>query len=242
MMLPFRRRDAAALLFAQTPAGNAPDSFPSHPPELAREMVRVAHFDAKRVKELLRVRPVLANAAVDWGFGDWEDALGAASHVGNREIATMLLAEGARPSVFSAAMLGQLEVVRAFIKSQPGIQRTPGPHGISLLAHARDKAMIEYLGSLGDAGSTKAPPLTVDRIAALSGTYVYGARSDQRIEISAKNGELMFTRSGTPGRALIPLDNGSFHPAGAPQVRIEIANGVLTVLDGGFVLKATAAR
>jgi hypothetical protein len=47
------------------------------------------------------------------------------------------LAHGARPSIFSAAMLGQLAVVRAFTEAAPGVQGTPGPHGITLLAHAR---------------------------------------------------------------------------------------------------------
>src|ERR1700752_4410270 len=59
------------------------DLFPTQPPELVREMVTVAHFDLNRVKELVDARPSLARASWDWGFGDWEDALGAASHIGN---------------------------------------------------------------------------------------------------------------------------------------------------------------
>ena len=92
-----------------TPA--VPDEFPTQSPALAREMVTVSHFNPKRVKELLEQHPTLANASWDWGFGDWESALGAASHMGNLEIAQALLQHGARPSIFSAAMLGQLEVV-----------------------------------------------------------------------------------------------------------------------------------
>jgi hypothetical protein len=56
-------------------------------PAIVKEMVTVAHNDAKRVRELLEQHPSLANASVDWGFGDWEDALGAAAHTGRREIA-----------------------------------------------------------------------------------------------------------------------------------------------------------
>src|SRR5258708_23280902 len=67
------------------------DTFPSQPPELVREMVTVAHFDLKRVKELVEARPALASAGWDWGFGDWETPLGAASHMGNRPIAEYLL-------------------------------------------------------------------------------------------------------------------------------------------------------
>ena len=40
----------------------------------------------------------LACATLDWGFGDWETALGAASHVGRPEIAEYLIANGAEPT------------------------------------------------------------------------------------------------------------------------------------------------
>jgi hypothetical protein len=43
------------------------DLFPTQPPELAREMVTVAHFDLKRVKELVEARASLARASWDWG-------------------------------------------------------------------------------------------------------------------------------------------------------------------------------
>jgi len=78
-------------------------------------MVGVSHNNLARVKELLARNATLSLASWDWGFGDWEDALGAASHVGRPDIAEALLAHGARPSIFSAAMLGQLDVVKAFV-------------------------------------------------------------------------------------------------------------------------------
>src|SRR5215472_11130809 len=93
--------------------------FPSQPPEMVKEMVTVAHGNVKRVRELVEAHPSLAKAAWDWGFGDWEDALGAASHVGNREIAEYLIAKGAHPTLFSAAMLGHLDTVKSFIAAQP---------------------------------------------------------------------------------------------------------------------------
>ena len=131
-----------------------PVTFPTQPPELVREMVSVSHGNVKRVRELVDARPALAKASWDWGFNDWETALGAASHVGNREIAEYLIAHGAHPSLFSAAMLGQLEVVKAFIAAQPGTQRIAGPHSISLLAHAKaGGANAEPVASLsGDVG------------------------------------------------------------------------------------------
>ncbi len=104
---------------------------------MAEEIVSVSHFSYERVKGLLDQSSDLAKAGRDWGFGDWETALGAASHTGNRDIALLLIEHGARPDIFTFAMLGQTDVVRALIEAQPGVQRIPGPHGITLAAHAR---------------------------------------------------------------------------------------------------------
>ena len=71
------------------------DWMPSQDPAVVKEMVGVSHADLKRVRELVEKQPALANASVDWGFGDWENALGAASHMGRRDIAEVLLANGA---------------------------------------------------------------------------------------------------------------------------------------------------
>src|SRR5262245_47027 len=84
-------------------------NFPSHDSALVRDFVGASHGNVARVKELLQGRPALAKSAWDWGYGDWETALGAASHVGNREIAELLIATGAPVTIFSAAMLGQLQ-------------------------------------------------------------------------------------------------------------------------------------
>jgi len=59
-------------------------TFPTQDPDVVREVVTVAHFNIKRLRELVDRRPTLARAAWDWGFGDWETALGAASHMGKR--------------------------------------------------------------------------------------------------------------------------------------------------------------
>src|SRR5262245_50125407 len=87
--LPLATRNEPRTLEPATPepATSLPDTFPMQPPDMVRETVIVSHGNAKRVRELVDAHPALARAAVDWGFGDWEDALGAASHTGNREIA-----------------------------------------------------------------------------------------------------------------------------------------------------------
>ena len=64
--------------------------------QLVCEFVGHAHSDLDRIKAMLAEQPALVNAAWDWGAGDWETGLGAAAHMGRRDIAQFLLARGAR--------------------------------------------------------------------------------------------------------------------------------------------------
>jgi len=231
------------------------DLFPTQPPELTREMVTVSHFNLSRVKELVEARPSLARASWDWGFGDWESALGASSHMGNRAIAEYLISNGARPSLFSAAMLGQLEVVKAMVNANPHAERIRGPHGISLLSHAKmggdaARPVFDFLQSLGDAGADSTAPLSDSDIIALPGTYVFGLSANQRIEVTVERREgvssmyspLTWTREGTMGRPLVHVGDRAFYPAGAPSVHIrfavERASVMMTVHDPEVVLVA----
>ena len=105
--------------------------------ELVESFVANAHGDLDAVRELLNAEPQLVNAAWDWGGGDWETGLGAAAHVGRRDIAELLLARGARLDVFAAAMLSKVEIVRAVLDAFPDAAEARGPHGIPLGDHAR---------------------------------------------------------------------------------------------------------
>jgi hypothetical protein len=223
------------------------DIFPTQPPELAHEIVLVSHFDLNRVQELVEARPSLARAAWDWGFGDWETALGAASHMGNRAIADYLISKGARPSLFSAAMLGQLDVVKAFVAAQPHVQRIQGPHSISLLAHARAggetaRPVFEFLQSLGDADADQPIPLSASDITALVGNYSFGKSQKQQVEVAEDGGKLTWTRKDTTPRVLFHLGKRVFYPMGAASVRIRFAQSdgayVMTVNDPELVLSA----
>ena len=106
-------------------------------PELVEALVANAHGDLDAVRRLLDDEPTLVNAAWDWGGGDWETALGAAAHMGRRDIAELLLDRGARLDVFAAAMLGEVEIVRAVLTAFPAMRDARGPHGIPLVEHAR---------------------------------------------------------------------------------------------------------
>lgn len=223
------------------------DQFPAYPPTLAREVVLVSHFDLNRVKELVEPRPSLARASWDWGFGDWEDALGAASHTGNRAIAEYLISKGARPSLFSSTMLGHLEVVKAITAAQPGSHRIRGPHGITLLAHAKlggeaARPVFEFLQSLGDAGPDPLVPLSDSDADSLKGTYIFGADVTEQIEVTVDRGQVLWTRKGKVGRPLYHQGDRTFYPAGAPAVRIRFTEDgtstLMTINDPEVVLMA----
>ncbi len=119
---------------------------------LVQEFVGKAHGDLNRVRELLAQEPALINASWDWGGGDWETGLGAAAHMGRRDIAETLLANGARIDLFAAAMLGKVGLVKAILEAFPEMRQAKGPHGIPLLAHAEAggpeaAAVVELLKS-----------------------------------------------------------------------------------------------
>jgi len=101
-----------------------------------QEFVGNAHGDLDAVRAALEADSTLANATWDWGGGDWETALGAAAHMGRRDIAELLLGYGARLDVFAAAMLGDVEIVRAILSAHPEVRDAKGPHGIPLREHA----------------------------------------------------------------------------------------------------------
>lgn len=232
---------------SRQPEAVPPSAFPSQDPALVRDMVAASHGNVARVKELVTLRPALARAAWDWGYGDWETALGAASHMANREIAAILLANGAHPTIFSAAMLGQLDVVKAFVTASPGIQRSRGPHGITLLAHARNggaSEVVKYLESAGDADHRYDNlPLTPQEEAAVIGTYAFGSGATDRLVV-AKNsrGDLTIKRDGAVERNLFHQGHRVFNPAGAEAVRIrftaEAAASAVTVSDGNLMVSA----
>jgi hypothetical protein len=133
------------------PPPTAPE--PKRPAALEATMVRdfvgAGHRNLPKVKELLAAQPLLLDAAWDLGGGDWETAIGAASHVGNRPIARYLLEQGARPDVFCAAMLGETDYVTSLMRFSPASAHARGPHGYMLLYHigySGQVAMAEAVG------------------------------------------------------------------------------------------------
>lgn len=229
--------------------------FPRQDQKLVSEIVGASHFNEQRVKELLEAYPELVNASWDWGFGDWETALGAASHTGQRGIAELLLSRGARIDIFASAMLGYTSTVKALIEAQPGIQRTLGPHGITLLAHAKAggnqaEDTVEYLLSLGDADlGLKTIQVAVEDRPRYLGSFAseeMGLKLECRLNragllvIDVQAGE---TQSGN--RIIHCLGGDEFFPAGVSSVRICFARkqDVLTAVTvRGSVPEITLQR
>ena len=123
-------------------------------PKMVYEFVNDAHTDFDKVKKMLEVTPLLLNAAWDWGGGDFETALGAAAHMGQKETANFLIAQGARTDIFVLTMLGKTEIVKAMLKEYPNLLHSQGPHGFTLLHHAEKggqdaEQLVEYLHNLG---------------------------------------------------------------------------------------------
>ena len=225
------------------------DAFPQQDPGLVKDAVGASHGNFARIRELVEKQPAMARASIDWGFGDWEACIDAAAHVGNKPIADFLLTHGARPTIFSAAMMGQLDAVKAFVAARPGIQKTLGPHGITLMSHAKAggpdaAAVVQYLAALGDADTpTPTQPLEPADRDALVGKYVYGPgprdfftidlqpdffeRSVQRLGIDRPNGPAR--------RQLGHLGNLIFFPTGVPTAKIAFAR------EGGKVTQLTLA-
>ena len=238
---------------AAEPARGTPvdESFPSVHPALAKEIVGVSHSNLARVKELVQQHPALAKASFDWGYGDAETALGAASHVGRREIAEFLLANGAPPTLFSATMLGQLDVVKAFMDATPGLQRMRGPHGISLMTHAKAggppaAAVVKYLEGLGDADLPLTnEPLAAEDRAQVEGRYRFGDRPRDTFVMSSPPPQNApgLERLGATRQRLLHLGNLEFHPVGSPAVRIRFEREggkivALTVSDPDLIVRA----
>lgn len=120
---------------------------------MAQDFVIYAHSDLDKVKMLYEREPGLLNATLDWGAGDWETALGGASHMGREDIVRFLLSKGARIDIFCATMMGMLGTVKEMLALEPTLIDAKGPHGFHLHFHAqvgqeRAKPVLDYLQSI----------------------------------------------------------------------------------------------
>ncbi|MCA9987153.1 MAG: ankyrin repeat domain-containing protein [Anaerolineales bacterium] len=120
------------------------------PVELVQEFVLAAHNDLAKLQTMYAAEPQLLNVASPT---TGETALAAAAHVGRRDIAIFLLEQGAPMEITTAAMLGDVELVRSYLATDPDLAQTSGAHNIPLLFHAALSNNLELLEVLYQAGS-----------------------------------------------------------------------------------------
>jgi hypothetical protein len=232
--------------------------YPAINDSIVSEVVGVSHFDLARLKALVDKRPELARACWDWGFGDFETAIGAASHTGRKDIVDYLLEKGARPDLFTFAMLGAYETVKSMTTDLPALQKTAGPHGITLLQHAKTgstsgalskekkeeyETLIHYLESLKNT-QEKYIPLTEAEQQKYLGDYRYGdsPKDGFTIRLNMKK-TLALGKIGTSGGALYKINDTIFRYNGTSSVEITflVENDTvisLTVNEPGLTLIA----
>lgn len=122
--------------------------------EVVSSFVGAGHSNLDRVKELLTEFPNLIYSSWDWGGGDFETAIGAAGHVGNKPIANFLLDKGARPTLHCLTMLGKTKLVIPTLEVYPKLVYSLGPHGFTFLHHAQRggkeaEELLEYFEKRG---------------------------------------------------------------------------------------------
>ena len=210
--------------------------YPSIDDAIVQDVVGKSHFDLDTVKRYVDKRPELARATWDWGFGDWESAIGAASHVGRRDIIEYLLSKGARPNLFTLTSMGSYTPVRSMIENHPGIQEIEGPHGISLLNHAESglrmkdtmstdqiedaERLVAYLKELGNAGGKTFMEITDDKEKYL-GDYRYGEGERDGFTVKLNMRKMIsLGKLGQSGGGLLKIDENRYIYNGAPSVEI----------------------
>ena len=109
-----------------------------------KEFVFAAHKDFEKTKSMVEKNPLLLNCTNQAKRGDFETALGGASHMGRTDIAQMLVAKGARMDLFNLTFLGYTDLVKSILKDNPQYLTAPGPHGFSLLHHANVGQQTEF--------------------------------------------------------------------------------------------------
>lgn len=156
-------------------------------PARVAEFVGACHARIERVGAMLAEDPGLANSAWDWGFGDWETAIGACSHTGRIDIIELLMGHGARPDVFTFATLDDVDAVRAVVERVPDPTVFDGPHSISLFRHAqagRAGRVADYLTGKGLDDTRDRYTLDEGIARPLVGTFAWGAGPEERFEVS----------------------------------------------------------
>ncbi|MBI3158573.1 MAG: ankyrin repeat domain-containing protein [Chloroflexi bacterium] len=152
-------------------------------PDEGNQFIIECHFDLETVKKKVAEKPGLVHA-----FNEQmnESALGAAGHMGRRDIAEFLLAQGAEMELATAAMLGRTDLVKTALTENPAKANSGGAHGIPLAFHAAMSGEVELLQMLWDAGAQEALKASLhgavwhNRLAAAGWLLEHGASTSEK--------------------------------------------------------------
>ncbi len=120
--------------------------------DLILEFVFAAHKSLEETQHLLEKYPLLLNCTSQFKKGDFETAVGGASHMGRKDIVDYLVGKGARLDIFNYAFLGYDDFVKKIVSNYPHLLNSYGPHGFTLLHHAEvgeRKDLATWLRSKG---------------------------------------------------------------------------------------------
>jgi len=119
------------------------------------EFVGAAHNSLEETKKIIEVNPLILNCASQIAKGDFETAIGGASHMGRKDIVDLLVSHGARMDIFNFTFLGFTDFVMDLIKKHPYLLNSYGPHGFTLLHHAKVGGHTDFAIWLNDQGLIK---------------------------------------------------------------------------------------
>src|ERR1700730_492486 len=105
--------------------------------ELVKEFVIAGHGNLAKVQSMITDYPNIIFSKYDWGNGDFEAGIDGAGHLGNKEIAEYLINAGSRVTLFVLCMLGKTELVKPILEQYPKLIFANGPHGFTMLHHAK---------------------------------------------------------------------------------------------------------
>ena len=101
------------------------------------EFVGAAHGNLEKTIKIIEAKPLILNCVSQIAKGDFETALGGASHMGRKDIADVLISHGARMDIFNFTFLGFTDFVKDLLEKYPQLLQSYGPHGFTLLHHAK---------------------------------------------------------------------------------------------------------
>lgn len=101
------------------------------------EFVGAAHGNLEKTIKIIEAKPLILNCTSQLAKGDFETAMGGASHMGRKDIADTLISYGARMDIFNFTFLGFTNFVKDLLKKHPKLLNSYGPHGFTLLHHAK---------------------------------------------------------------------------------------------------------